>query len=54
MYAHDIGKMAEEPQGAAETTPKLWASSTCNIGLITGCDGKNDAKCFFTPIGPIV
>ena len=21
--------------------------------ITTGCDGKNGAKCFFTPIGPM-
>lgn len=36
-----MGRMADEPHGAALTTPNDFAMSP---GAITGCEGRNGAK----------
>lgn len=55
MYAYEIGRINDEPNGAAATVPKGFTSDTAGsppVG-ITGCDGRNGAKCALTPIGPM-
>lgn len=48
MYAQEMGRIADDPYGAALTEPKLWAASPKSAnGSITGCDGKNGAKWAF-------
>jgi hypothetical protein len=48
IYAQEMGKIAEDPKGAALTEPKLCAASPKSAnGFTTGCDGKNGAKCAF-------
>ncbi len=45
MYAHEIGKIAEEPKGAALTTPNDLESFPIDAkGLITGCEGRKGAR----------
>lgn len=48
MYAQEIGRIAEEPYGAAETAPR--PSVICDFPVwmsISGCFGRNGARCFF-------
>jgi hypothetical protein len=44
-----MGKMRGEPKGAALTTPNDWEDCPPS-GSITGCVGKNGAKCFFLQV----
>lgn len=54
MYAQEIGKIAEEPNGAALTTPNDLDSFPIDAnGFTTGCEGRNGARWDLTPIGPI-
>ena len=50
MYIHEIDKILELPQGAAETAPIPVAGPQ---SLITQCFGKKTSKCFLHAIGPI-
>lgn len=48
MYAQEIGRIAEDPNGAALTDPKLWAASPKSArGSTTGWDGKKGARWAF-------
>lgn len=51
MYAHEIGRIAEEPHGAALTTPNDFALDprACN-GFIIGWLGKKGDKWDFLEI----
>ena len=50
MYIHEIDKMLELPQGAAETAPIPVAGPQ---SLITECFGKKVSRCFLHAIGHI-
>jgi hypothetical protein len=45
IYAHEMGRIADDPNGAALTTPNdlEWRPISA-IGFTTGCVGKNGAK----------
>ena len=49
MYAHEIGRIAALPQGAAEMVPQACGCARST----TGWPGRNGARCFATPIGPM-
>ena len=49
MYIIEIGRMLALPHGAALTAPDACAPPV----LTTGLPGRNGARCFATPIGPM-
>lgn len=46
MYAHEMGKMADDPQGAAQTAPNECRGSPprATEGSATGCEGRKGAR----------
>ena len=50
IYIHEITKILELPQGAAETAPIPVVGPQ---SLITSCLGRKGSKCFLHAIGPI-